>query len=146
MPYAATALRRVGRASPGVVLLAALTITGPLPRSRAQPVHAGPQVVAELDVYVGWRAFGQYCARCHGQGAQGSEFAPNLPERMGTMTEQAFATLMERGYPGMAGSLLGPWGRDPVLASYYGPLWAYLRARATAAVAAGPLAYQPATE
>jgi mono/diheme cytochrome c family protein len=41
--------------------------------------------------FIGWRTFNGNCARCHGETATGSTFAPSLITRMKGMVEPAFA-------------------------------------------------------
>lgn len=108
----------------------------------AQDRPRSPIETADRDLYVGWLAFRNYCARCHGFDAQGSEFAPGLPERMRRMEQRDFVALMEGGYPGLE-QRMAPWGRDPVVKTYYDPLWAYLAARARGELPPGDLAYTP---
>jgi hypothetical protein len=97
--------------------------------------------VPELDRYIGWLTYEQYCSRCHGRAAIGSDFAPALPARIGRMSKADFLAAMERGYPGLGGAL-GPWGvENPTLRNYYEPLWSYLEARGRGELPAGALRY-----
>jgi mono/diheme cytochrome c family protein len=98
-------------------------------------------VVPELERYIGWLTYEQYCSRCHGPAGVGSDFAPALPPRIARMSQAVFLEAMEQGYPGLEG-MLGPWSvENPTLRNYYAPLWAYLAARARGELPAGALRY-----
>jgi mono/diheme cytochrome c family protein len=45
-------------------------------------------------VYLGWRVFGEKCARCHGVAGSGTSLAPDLLARMSDMGPRRFATLV----------------------------------------------------
>jgi hypothetical protein len=57
--------------------------------------------------YFGWRVFHSACHGCHGFGATGTDVAPNLLERVRTMTPRDFATKVLTSYrlvpPGTGG-------------------------------------------
>jgi len=40
--------------------------------------HPAPRDTVSSDVYNGWKVFQLNCARCHGEDATGTSFAPNL--------------------------------------------------------------------
>jgi mono/diheme cytochrome c family protein len=70
-------LRRI---VPGVLaLLAASVVTT---RAAAQELrdayHQAPRDTVTQDVYDGWKQFNLNCARCHGEDALGTSFAPHL--------------------------------------------------------------------
>jgi hypothetical protein len=58
--------------------------------------------------YFGWRVFHSACYGCHGFGATGTDIAPNLLERVRTMTPRAFAAKVLTSYrlvqPGVGGT------------------------------------------
>jgi mono/diheme cytochrome c family protein len=60
--------------------------------------------------YIGWRLFHTTCYGCHGVGGVGTDLAPNLVERVKTMTPRAFAAKVLTSYrlvsPGEEGSEL----------------------------------------
>jgi mono/diheme cytochrome c family protein len=121
----------------------------------AQPSSAGrlPQIEcaiaggacrAELPVYIGWRVFQAQCAQCHAADARGSNYAPDLTQRLRGFEQREFFAALDRGYFG-AQSSMPPRGRDPNVAPYYEELWAYLAARRDGRLPAGavePLAVE----
>lgn len=102
---------------------------------------AGPCRV-DLATYIGWRVFQAQCATCHAADARGSSFAPDLTERMSTMTERQFFAALDQGYFGSQ-STMPPRGRDPNVAPYYDELWSFLRARAEGDLPGGPVERLP---
>lgn len=49
------------------------------PRSAAiDPYHPAPRDTVDAETYDGWKQFSLHCARCHGDDALGTSFAPNL--------------------------------------------------------------------
>ena len=72
-----TALRRV--VSSACVLVAASAL---LSRVEAQELrdqyHTAPRDTVSQEVYDGWKQFNLNCARCHGEDALGTSFAPHL--------------------------------------------------------------------
>jgi len=62
-----------------VVFLAASVVTT---RAVAQELrdayHTAPRDTVSQDVYDGWKQFNLNCARCHGEDALGTSFAPHL--------------------------------------------------------------------
>ena len=76
MPLTA-ALRRMvaGRRPPG----GRLRLRDPRRRPGASgSVPRGPRDTVSQDVYDGWKQFNLNCARCHGEDALGTSFAPHL--------------------------------------------------------------------
>ena len=61
------------------LLMAAVAVTT---RADAQELrdqyHAAPRDTVSQDVYDGWKQFNLNCARCHGEDALGTSFAPHL--------------------------------------------------------------------
>jgi len=76
MPFT-SALRRI-------VLGAGLLLTATAMASRADAqelrdqYHTAPRDTVSQDVYDGWKQFNLNCARCHGEDALGTSFAPHL--------------------------------------------------------------------
>jgi mono/diheme cytochrome c family protein len=71
-----------------VVGVAVLALSLSLTRSgSAQAVHDEyhpvPKDTVSSDVYNGWKTFQLNCARCHGEEATGTSFAPNLLNSVG---------------------------------------------------------------
>lgn len=93
---------------------------------------------ADLATFVGWRVFQAQCATCHAADARGSRFAPDLLERMRSMTRRSFFAALDQGYLGPQ-STMPPRGRDPNVSPYYEELWSFLRARIAGALPPGPV-------
>ncbi len=67
----------------------------------AEPVPGDHRVVngqVDRGTYTGWRLFHTNCYDCHGVGAVGTDLAPNLVERVKTLTPRAFATKVLTSY------------------------------------------------
>ena len=93
-----SALRRM---SCWTVVLGML-ITLPLAaQPNTEPVPGDYRVVegkVDRGTYLGWRLFHTTCYGCHGVGAVGTDLAPNLVERVKTLTPRAFATKVLTSY------------------------------------------------
>jgi len=110
-----------------------------VPPYRVECTSAEPVVCrADLATYVGWRVFNAECATCHAADARGTSFAPNLTERLRGMTMREFFAALDHGYLG-PDSTMPPRGRDPAVSPYYEELWAYLAARRSGDLPAGPV-------
>ncbi|MCY7315917.1 MAG: cytochrome c [Rubrivivax sp.] len=159
-PIRFLALRR----SPWWAVLLTAAISLPL---TAQP-NAGPapgdyrivQGRVDQGTYTGWRLFHTSCHACHGVGATGTDLAPNLVERVKTLTPRAFASKVLTSYRivqpapeshaedraaareamiedvmrrerGSRGQIVMPaWDADPLVNAHVLDLYAYLSARA----------------
>ena len=152
------ALRRM---SCWVVLMAGLT-TLPL-AAHDEPVPGDYRIVqgkVDRGTYTGWQLFHAACYGCHGVGAVGTDVAPNLVERVKTLTPRAFATKVLTSYRivlpavetntedrtaqreamieevmrrerGARGRIIMPaWEDDPSVSPHVLDLFAYLTARA----------------
>ena len=149
---------RLGAVGNVAAMLAALALAAAAQRGEAQPTPSTAQRVeceasgpigeagkcrVDLDTYLGYRVFEQFCSGCHALDALGSSFAPSLIERVAAMDEERFVDLMERGYTGPDASMPA-WGEHPYVSRYYAELWRYLSARASGALPAGePALAQP---
>ncbi|MFM2399856.1 MAG: hypothetical protein RL341_2013 [Pseudomonadota bacterium] len=82
----------------GPMLAAALLCI--MPPLAAQPPGEYRIVNGRVDrgTYIGWRLFHTNCYGCHGVGAVGTDIAPNLVERVKTLTPRAFATKVLTSY------------------------------------------------
>jgi cytochrome c5 len=107
-------------------------------RVECEPAVAQAVCHVDLATYIGWRVFQAQCATCHAADALGSSFAPDLTDRMRRMTQREFFAALDQGYLGQS-STMPPRGRDPNVAPYYEELWAYLLARRTGDLPAGPV-------
>lgn len=128
-----------------------------------QPVPGDYRVIegkVDRGTYTGWRLFHTTCYGCHGVGAVGTDIAPNLVERVKTLTPRAFATKVLTSYRivlpvneannedrdteraaliedvmrrerGTRGQVMMPaWEADPTVNAHVLDLFAYLTARA----------------
>ena len=83
------------------VLLGALLTLPLVAQPSAEPVPGDYRVVdgkVDRGTYTGWRLFHTTCYGCHGVGAVGTDVAPNLVERVKTLTPRAFATKVLTSY------------------------------------------------
>jgi mono/diheme cytochrome c family protein len=68
---------------------------------RSEPVPGDYRVVGgkvDRGTLTGWRLFHTTCYGCHGVDAVGTDLAPNLVERIKTLTPRAFATKVLTSY------------------------------------------------
>jgi hypothetical protein len=118
----------------------------------------------DRQTFLGWRVFHSTCYICHGVDATGTAVAPDLTERVKTMTAQDFTIAVLYRYPIIIGFEAGPgddlgmlrerfladiekhelgelqmptWDRDPNVKPHLLDLYAYLRARADGALEPG---------
>ena len=129
----------------------------------AQPPPGDYRVVGgkvDRGTFTGWRLFHTTCYGCHGVDAVGTDLAPNLVERVKTMTPRAFASKVLTSYRialpaseastddrtavrdamieqvmrqerGARGQIIMPaWEADPAVQPHVLDLFAYLSARA----------------
>jgi mono/diheme cytochrome c family protein len=96
----------------------------------------GQNCKVSKDIYIGWRTFNGNCARCHGETAAGSTFAPSLFERMENMPEPAFKAIVMGGMKGQVG-VMPAFGNDGNVMPYMDELWAYLNALTTKKIPPG---------
>ena len=83
-------------------LLASACVGSALANAPAEPPLPGEYQVrngrVDRGTYLGWRVFHTACYGCHGFGGVGTDVAPNLLERVRTMTPRAFATKVLTSY------------------------------------------------
>jgi mono/diheme cytochrome c family protein len=91
---------------------------------------AGACTVDQL-TYDGWRTFKVECQQCHGGGAMGSTFAPNLLVRMNEagVDYGRFLSVVDHGYTGQMG-VMPALAKNPRVQKNKDALYAYLKARA----------------
>ncbi len=68
---------------------------------RAEPMPGDYRIVdgkVDRGTYTGWRLFHTTCYGCHGVGAVGTDLAPNLVERVKTLTPRGFAAKVLTSY------------------------------------------------
>ena len=95
----------------------------------------GSQCRVDLNTYIGWRTFNGNCARCHGEGAVGSSFAPNLMKRIpeAHIDYEKFRDVVTNGFKGQIG-VMPAWKGNPNVMPKIKDLWAYLKARTDGAL------------
>ena len=83
------------------LLIFMLALTGRAYAQAADPYHPPPRDTVTADVYEGWKVFQLNCARCHGEDATGTSFAPNLLASVGpegaVNTQALFLTTVCQG-------------------------------------------------
>lgn len=70
-------------------------------QARNEPLPGDYRVIngrVDRGTFAGWRLFHSTCYACHGVGAVGTDVAPNLVERITTMTPRAFAAKVLTSY------------------------------------------------
>ena len=85
------------RAAGAALLLAGFS----LPSLAAEPLPGEYRVEngrVDAGTFSGWRIFHTSCHGCHGSGGTGTDMAPNLVERIKTMTPRGFATKVLTSY------------------------------------------------
>lgn len=98
-----TLLTFKSRLSQGLILvaLAGLSATSLLAQTRHDPLPGDYEVLdghVDRGTYSGWRLFQAHCQQCHGVGAEGTDAAPNLLERITNLTPKAFASKVLTSY------------------------------------------------
>jgi len=103
---------------------------GPAPPAATDPYHAPARDTLDAEMYNGWKQFSLHCARCHGDDAQGTSFAPSLVVALGpagdVATQDAFLAVVSQGRPDKGMPSAAKLGLDSV---YFTGLYRYLKAR-----------------
>ena len=94
-----------------------------------------PDGSADWFTYHGFIMYGVNCYTCHGPGALGSTFAPNLTESVKIIDFNKFTDIVTNGRSGRMPAFIGHYGVECSLSHLY----AYLKARSDNAVGAGEL-------
>src|SRR5262245_38643345 len=96
----------------------------------ADPYHPPPRDTVELPLYKAWQQYMLQCARCHGEDAQGSSFAPSLLVALkpdgDVPTQEEFVTILTKGRDDKGMPSAGKMGVDSV---YWDGLYQYLKGR-----------------
>jgi mono/diheme cytochrome c family protein len=71
------ALRRIALGA-GILVAASTITTRAMAQELRDAYHAAPRDTVSQAVYDGWKQFNLNCARCHGEDAMGTSFAPHL--------------------------------------------------------------------
>ena len=163
-------------------LLACAAASTSLPlhaQPRAEPAPGDYRIVegkVDAGTYTGWRVFHTTCYGCHGVDAVGTDVAPNLVERIKTMTPRAFSGKVLTSYRialpsseakgedrtgvrdamleevmrqqrGVRGQIVMPaWDTDAAVSPHVLDLFAYLSARADGKLGPGRPALAVATK
>jgi mono/diheme cytochrome c family protein len=152
-----------------VVLLGLLFAALPkLAQTADGPVPGDYKIIegkVDPGTYTGWRLFHTTCYGCHGVGGVGTDLAPNLLERVKTLTPRGFATkiltsyrivlpdtdasdasvareamveeIMRRQRSARGQVLMPAWGADATVSPHVLDLYAYLSARADGVLGPG---------
>ncbi len=72
-----TALRRIALGA-GILVAASTITTRAMAQELRDAYHTAPRDTVSQAVYDGWKQFNLNCARCHGEDALGTSFAPHL--------------------------------------------------------------------
>jgi mono/diheme cytochrome c family protein len=88
--------------------------------------------------YAGWRTYKIECQQCHGGGAMGSTFAPNLMVRLNEagVDYGRFLYVMDNGYRGPTG-MMPSLAKNPRVQKNKEAIFAYLKARANGVIPIG---------
>jgi mono/diheme cytochrome c family protein len=93
-------IRRSAVVAAAALCFVAAAATAAQPREE-QPMPGDYRVIngrVDRGTYAGWRLFHSACFGCHGVDAVGTAVAPNLVERIGTMTPRDFASKVLTSY------------------------------------------------
>jgi len=142
------------------LFLGVVMVGGANAQPAAEPMPGDYRVVngrVDRGTYLGWRLFHSACHSCHGVGGVGTGVAPNLLERIPTLTPRDFASkvltsyrlvspaddgaapghdatleqVLQRDRSAALGQVVMPaWGRDAAVPPHVLDLYAYLSARA----------------
>ena len=132
--------------SAGVLLAASAVMTRAAAAQELRDAyHTAPRDTVSQDVYDGWKQFNLNCARCHGEDALGTSFAPHLIVSLKPTgpinTKELFVQTVCAGRPekGMP-SWCGLGMELPTI----GKIYSYVKARSDAKMAPGRPAVKPA--
>ena len=96
----------------------------------ADPYHPAPHDTIDAESYDGWKQFSLHCARCHGEDAQGTSFAPSLVAALqpdGPLpTRDGFISVLSLGRADKGMPSAGTLGLD---SAYFAGLYRYLKGR-----------------
>ena len=128
----------------GVLLAASTTATRVVAQELHDQYHTAPRDTVSQEVYDGWKQFNLNCARCHGEDALGTSFAPHLIVSLkpdGPInTKEIFMQTVCAGRPDKGMPSWCALGMEiPVIEKIY----SYVKARSDAKMAPGRPAVKP---
>jgi len=131
------ALRRVALGA-GVVLAAVMAWTRAEAQELRDQYHRAPRDTVSQEVYDGWKQFNLNCARCHGEDALGTSFAPHLIVSLKPdgpiSTKELFVQIVCAGRPDKGMPAWCALGMEiPIIDKIY----SYVKSRSDAKVAPG---------
>jgi mono/diheme cytochrome c family protein len=94
----------------------------------------------DFNTFDGYRRFGDNCARCHGEAATGSSFAPSLVDRLKTFGYDHFSEVVINGKQENTGAgqqVMPPFGMNPDVAENLDHIYAYVKGRSDGAIKPG---------
>jgi len=131
-------VRRVILGAGGALLALALGTTRASAQELRDQWHQAPRDTVPQEIYDGWKQFNLNCARCHGEDALGTSFAPHLIVSLkpnGTIpTKELFIQTVCAGRPAKGMPSWCALGIElPTIEKIYG----YVKARSDAKMAPG---------
>jgi mono/diheme cytochrome c family protein len=129
----------------GMLLAASVVTTRAVAQELRDAYHQAPRDTVTQEVYDGWKQFNLNCARCHGEDALGTSFAPHLIVSLkpdGPInTKELFMQTVCAGRPEKGMPSWCALGMEiPTIEKIYG----YVKARSDAKLAPGRPAVKPA--
>jgi mono/diheme cytochrome c family protein len=136
----------------GAALLAAITVTAPSAAAQGQvdwnsyrkQVEQAPRDTVPQNVYQGWKQFELNCARCHGEYAVGTSFAPALVQSLKdggpVPTKEAFIQTVCAGRPDKG---MPSWCQLGLEMEKIENIYAYVKGRADGKIRVGRPAVKP---
>lgn len=107
--------------------------------------HPAPRDTVPAAAYDGWKQYSLHCARCHGEEAQGTSFAPSLLTALtadGSIpSQERFFALLSEGRASKGMPSAGTMGLD---SAYFAGLYQYLKGRSDGVLHGGRPARRPA--
>ena len=96
------------------------------------------QCQVDTSTYTGWRTYKIECQQCHGGGAMGSTFAPNLMDRINKsgVDYGRFLYVLDHGYTGHTG-VMPSMIKNSRVQKNKDAIFAYLKARADGVIPLG---------
>ena len=143
-------MRRPMRLAIGGMVGCGLLLLGVITPAKAQDLrdqyHQAPRDTVSQEVYDGWKQFNLNCARCHGEDVQGTTIAPHLIVSLrpdGPInTKELFIQTVCAGRPAKGMPSWCALGMElPTIQKIY----AYVKGRSDAKIAAGRPAVKPGT-